>query len=76
MAWVGDFALTVAAVIACRFTVNVPERQETVLRDMREIAPTFYLAAPRSWDNLLTNVQVRMEDSTRLKKWLYRPVHG
>lgn len=72
MAWVGDFALTVAAGITCRFTINVPERQETVLRDMREIAPTLYLAAPRSWDALLTTVQVRMEDSTPLKKWLYR----
>ncbi len=72
MAWVGDFALTLAAGITCRFTINVPERQETVLRDMREIAPTLYLAAPRSWDALLTTVQVRMEDSTPLKKRLYR----
>ncbi|MEZ5901591.1 MAG: AMP-binding protein [Hyphomicrobiaceae bacterium] len=71
MAWVGDFALTVAAAIAFRFTVNVPERQETVLRDMREIAPSLYLAAPRSWDNLLTSIQVGIENSTPLKKWLY-----
>jgi len=71
MAWVGDFAFTVAAGVALRFTINIPERQETVLHNLREIAPTFYLAAPRSWDNLLTMIQVRMEDSTPLKKWLY-----
>lgn len=71
MAWVGDYALTVAAAITFRFTVNVPERQETVQRDMREIAPNFYLAAPRTWDNMLTNIQVGIENSTRLKKWLY-----
>ena len=71
MAWVGDFAITVAAALLCRFTVNVPERQETVVRDMREIAPTFYLAAPRSWDQMLTTIQVGMEDSTPVKKWLY-----
>jgi long-chain acyl-CoA synthetase len=71
MAWIGDFAFTMGAGIALRFTINVPERQETVLHDLREIAPTFYLAAPRSWDNMLTNVHVRMEDSTRLKKLLY-----
>lgn len=71
MAWVGDFALTVAAAIAFRFTVNVPERQETVQRDMREIAPSLYLAAPRSWDHMLTAIQVGMENSTPLKKWLY-----
>lgn len=71
MAWIGDFAFTIGAGLALRFTINVPERQETVLHDLREIAPTFYLAAPRSWDNMLTTVQVRMEDSTPLKKLLY-----
>lgn len=71
IAWVGDFAVTVAAGIAYRFVINIPERQETVLRDLRQAAPTFYLAAPRSWDNLLTTIQVRMEDSTPLKRWLY-----
>ena len=71
MAWVGDFAMTIGAGIALHFTINIPERQETVLHNLREIAPTFYLAAPRSWDNLLTAIQVRMEDSTRLKKAIY-----
>ncbi len=71
MAWIGDFAVTMAAGIALRFTINIPERQETVLRNMREIAPTLYLAAPRSWDNLLTTIRVRMEDSTPLKKRVF-----
>jgi len=71
MAWVGDFAVTVAAGVALRFTINIPERQETVLQNLREVAPTFYLAAPRSWDNMLTTIQVRMEDSTPFKKAIY-----
>ena len=71
MAWIGDFSFTIGAGIALAFTINIPERPETVMHNLREIAPTFYLAAPRSWDNLLTTVQVRMEDSTRLKKWIY-----
>ena len=72
MAWIGDFAVTVGAGIALAFRINIPESPETVLHDLRETAPTFYLAAPRSWDNMLTTVQVRMEDSTPLKRWLYR----
>jgi long-chain acyl-CoA synthetase len=72
IAWVGDFAVTIGAGIALHFTINIPERQETVLQNLREIAPTFYLAAPRSWDNLLTAIQVRMEDSSRLKKLIYK----
>jgi long-chain acyl-CoA synthetase len=71
IAWVGDFAVTMGAGIALHFTINIPERQETVLQNLREIAPTFYLAAPRSWDNLLTTIQVRMEDSSWLKKQVY-----
>ena len=71
MAWVGDFAMTVGAGISLRFTINIPEGHETVLHNLREIAPTFYLAAPRSWDNMLTTIQVRMEDSTPLKKRVY-----
>jgi long-chain acyl-CoA synthetase len=71
MAWVGDFAVTMGAGIPLHFTINIPERQETVLQNLREIAPTFYLAAPRSWDNLLTTIQVRMEDSSWLKKQVY-----
>ncbi len=71
MAWIGDFAVTMAAGIALHFIINIPERQETVLQNLREIAPTFYLAAPRSWDNLLTTIQVRVEDSSWLKKRIY-----
>jgi long-chain acyl-CoA synthetase len=72
IAWVGDFAVTIAAGIALHFTIHIPERQETVLHNLREIAPTFYLAAPRSWDNMLTAIQVRMEDSSWLKKKVYK----
>jgi long-chain acyl-CoA synthetase len=71
MAWIGDFAVTMGAGVALRFTINIPERSETVLRNLREIAPTLYLAAPRSWDNMLTSIRVRMEDSTPLKKRVF-----
>jgi long-chain acyl-CoA synthetase len=71
MAWIGDFAVTMGAGVALRFAINIPERSETVLRNLREIAPTLYLAAPRSWDNMLTSIRVRMEDSTPLKKRVF-----
>jgi len=71
-AWVGDFVFSLGAAVLLRFTVNIPERQETVLRDLREAAPTWYLAAPRAWDNMLTRVQVGIEDSTPGKRALFR----
>jgi long-chain acyl-CoA synthetase len=71
MAWVGDFVFSLGAAMAMRFTVSIPERQETVLRDLREVAPTLYFASARSWDNLLTRLQVGVSESTPLKKWLF-----
>jgi long-chain acyl-CoA synthetase len=71
IAWVGDFVFSVAAAIALRFTVSIPERQETVLRNLREVAPTLYFAAPRSWDALLTRVQVGIAESTKLKRRIF-----
>jgi long-chain acyl-CoA synthetase len=71
MAWVGDFVFTVAAGIALRFHINIPERQDTVLANLREIAPTVYFASPRAWDAMLTHVQVGMAETTGVKRWLY-----
>ena len=70
-AWVGDFVFTLGAGTLLRASINIPERQETALHDLREVAPSFYLAAPRAWDQMLTRVQVGIADSTPLKRWLY-----
>jgi long-chain acyl-CoA synthetase len=70
-AWVGDFVFTVGAGLMMVATINIPERQETALHDLREAAPTFYLAAPRAWDQMLTRIQVGMQNATPLKRKLY-----
>ncbi len=70
-AWVGDFVFTLGAGVLLRFAINIPERQETVLHDLREVSPTMYLAAPRAWDNMLTRIQVGMQESTPLKRRLF-----
>ncbi|MBN8938382.1 MAG: AMP-binding protein [Rhizobiales bacterium] len=70
-AWVGDFVFTLGAGLMMVATINIPERQETVMHDLREVAPTFYLAAPRAWDQMLTRIQVGMKNSTPLKRKLF-----
>ena len=71
LAWVGDFIFSIGAAVALRFSVNIPERQETALHDLREIAPTLYFSSPRAWSNMLTRIQVGIDESTGLKRWLY-----
>src|SRR5258706_323046 len=46
------------------------------MTDMREIGPTYYFAPPRVLENLLTQVSIRMEDASRIKRWLYRYFMG
>ncbi len=71
MAWVGDHLFSYAQFLVAGFTVNCPESAETVMTDLREIGPTYYFAPPRVFESLLTNVSIRMEDASRVKRWLY-----
>lgn len=72
MAWVGDNLFSYAQALVAGFTVNCPESGDTVMTDMREIGPTFYFAPPRVFENLLTQVTIRMEDAGALKRWMFR----
>jgi long-chain acyl-CoA synthetase len=72
MAWVGDHLFSYAEALVAGFTVNCPESSETVMIDMREIGPTYYFAPPRVFENLLTQVSIRMEDAGWLKRTWYK----
>jgi long-chain acyl-CoA synthetase len=71
MAWVGDAFYTLVLSLYVGFTCNCPESPETVQRDLRELGPTAVLAPPRIWENMLTSVQVRAGDASRLKRWVF-----
>ncbi len=71
MAWVGDFIFSVGQAYWTGFCVNCPESPETMMTDLREIGPTYYFAPPRVFETQLTNVMIRMEDASRMKKWLF-----
>ncbi len=70
MAWVGDHILSYAQSVVTGFTVNCPESAATVLQDLKEIAPTYFFAPPRIWENILTNVMIRIEDAAWPKRRL------
>lgn len=71
MAWVGDHLFSLAQAVTAGFTVNCPESAETVMIDLREIGPSYYFAPPRVFENLLTQVMIRMEDASRLKREMF-----
>ena len=76
MAWVGDNLFSYAQALATGFTINCPESGDTVMIDLREIGPTYYFAPPRVFENLLTQVMIRMEDASRIKQKLFHYFMG
>jgi long-chain acyl-CoA synthetase len=68
MAWIGDAVYTLVVQMMVGFACNCPESPETVQRDLRELGPSAFLAAPRIWENLLTQIQVKASDASWLKR--------
>ena len=75
-AWIGQNIFSCAQAFVTGYCICCPESAETVMTDMREIGPTYYFAPPRVLENLLTQVSIRMEDASLLKRWLYRSFMG
>ncbi|GMQ78607.1 MAG: long-chain fatty acid--CoA ligase [Anaerolineae bacterium] len=71
MAWIGEQMMSFACSLQKGFTLNFPEKPETAMADLREIGPHSMFSPPRIWENLVSQVMVKMEDSSRLKKSIY-----
>lgn len=71
LAWIGEQMMVISCGLKVGFTVNFPEEPETVQHDLREIGPQVMFSPPRIWENLVSQVQVKIEDSSLLKKKLY-----
>jgi long-chain acyl-CoA synthetase len=74
--WIGEQMMSVSSALFVGFTVNFPEEPETVQADIREIGPQFMFSPPRIWESLCSTVQVKIQDSSRAKRWLYRWAMG
>src|SRR5216684_176606 len=72
LAWIGEQMMSVATALAIGFTVNFPEEPETAMHDIREIGPHVLFAPPRIWEGLNSTVQVKIMDTTPLKRFLYQ----
>ena len=72
LAWVGDHYLNYAQGLVAGFCMACPESPETAMQDLREIGPSFYFAPPRTFEQILTSVTIRMEDAGSVNRWLFR----
>ena len=76
MAWVGDFLYSYAQSLVAGFCLNCPESPETVMTDLREIGPTYFFGPPRVYENILTQVMIRIEDASWLKRKMFHAFMG
>jgi long-chain acyl-CoA synthetase len=72
MAWIGDTAYSLALSLLAGAVVSCPEDPATVQRDLRELGPTVLIGPPRIWENLLTDIRMRVDDADRVKRFLFR----
>ena len=68
MAWIGDHIFSYGQALCSGFTVNCPESTATVVHDQKEIGPTHIFAPPRIWENILTQIMIKIEDSAWIKR--------
>ncbi len=71
-AWIGEQMLAVACGLSRGLTISFPEDSSTQKADMREIGPDVMFSPPRIWESMLSDVQVRIDESG----WLKRKVFG
>jgi len=71
LAWIGEQMMVMSCGLQIGFTINFPEEPETVQHDIREIGPQVMFSPPRIWENFVSQVQVKIEDTSWLKKKIY-----
>lgn len=71
LAWIGEQMMALGCGLRVGFPINFPEEPETVQHDIREIGPQVMFSPPRIWESMVSQVQVRIEDSSGLKKKVY-----
>ncbi|MDP2372537.1 AMP-binding protein [Reyranella sp.] len=72
MAWIGEQFQGIYQPLVCRHKVNFVENPETVMADLREIAPTFMFLAPRVWEQIAADVRARIIDASPFKRRMFQ----
>lgn len=71
LAWIGEQMMAISCGLTVGFTLNFPEEPETVKENLREIGPQVMFSPPRIWENMVSEVQVKIEDTSALKRRIY-----
>ncbi|MDD5702083.1 MAG: AMP-binding protein [Dehalococcoidales bacterium] len=71
-AWVGDSYFGTIPHLLTGAVLNFPEEPETIAEDTREVGPDFVIYGPRQWESLVSDIHVKIIDTSPLKRLCYR----
>jgi len=71
MAWIGEQMMSISCGLMAGFRLNFPEEPETVLANLREIAPHTIFSSARFYEQMVRTVQVKYLDASRVKRKTY-----
>lgn len=69
--WIMEQIYCIGFSLVAGMKVNFPESQDTMMQDLREIGPTFFLMAPRLWEQLAADMRARIMDASALNRWIF-----
>jgi long-chain acyl-CoA synthetase len=72
LAHIYENLLSVFQAIYSGGTVNFVESLDTLPMNLREVSPTIFASVPRIWEKYMSMIEIRMSDSTIVKRALYR----
>src|SRR6185295_1846303 len=70
--WIGQNLFGYVQPMVVGYCICCPESSDTMLADMREMGPTYFLATPRVLETLAKQVSLRMEEAGGFNQGLYR----
>ncbi len=56
--------------------LNFVENPETIPENVREIAPTVFVAVPRVWEKFYSGVSIALKESNAFERWAYKVAIG
>ena len=71
-AWVFEQWAGICTGLFFPMVVNFCEEPETIIQDIREIAPSYLMLGPRQWESFARTVQVKIRDTSWWKRMLYK----
>jgi long-chain acyl-CoA synthetase len=70
-AWIVDQMWGMGVALCGGMVMNFPETPKTIAEDLREVGPAIMITSSRFWEDLASQIRVRMRDADFIKRGLY-----